>query len=201
MRLASVRCLSAGNGLVQTNSALYSLYFLRGNDPKRLSLRHSQDVSSIVSRHNFKTSAMLYDTKEVESKVKAWREKLPWIKMHYAIKSNPSQPILRDLYAKGTGYDCASRTELETVLSLGASRKDIVYSNTIKDENDLAWAEHKQIPLTTADTIDELHKIKRLAPSMGILWRIAIQEEADDNLATPFSGKFGDDLEKSTDIH
>lgn len=30
---------------------------------------------------------------------------------------------------------------------------------------------------------------------MNILWRIAIKEEATDNLATPFSGKFGDDLE------
>jgi diaminopimelate decarboxylase len=30
---------------------------------------------------------------------------------------------------------------------------------------------------------------------MDILWRIAIKEEAKDNLATPFSGKFGDDLE------
>jgi len=30
---------------------------------------------------------------------------------------------------------------------------------------------------------------------MDILWRIAIKEEATDNLATPFSGKFGDDLD------
>ena len=30
---------------------------------------------------------------------------------------------------------------------------------------------------------------------MSILWRISIKEEASDNLATPFSGKFGDDLD------
>jgi len=30
---------------------------------------------------------------------------------------------------------------------------------------------------------------------MGVMWRIAIKEEASDKLATPFSGKFGDDLE------
>ncbi len=30
---------------------------------------------------------------------------------------------------------------------------------------------------------------------MRILWRIAIKEELSDNLATPFSGKFGDDLD------
>lgn len=36
---------------------------------------------------------------------------------------------------------------------------------------------------------------------MGILWRVAIKEEATDNLATPFSGKFGDDLENEESIH
>lgn len=36
---------------------------------------------------------------------------------------------------------------------------------------------------------------------MRILWRIAIQEEAEDNLATPFSGKFGDDLNSIEEIH
>ena len=36
---------------------------------------------------------------------------------------------------------------------------------------------------------------------MGILWRIAIKEEATDNLSTPFSGKFGDDLENEEAIH
>jgi len=72
---------------------------------------------------------------------------------------------------------------------------DIVYSNPIKDENDLKWAAENGIGLTTADTIDELEKIKQLAPNMKILWRIAIKEDAKDNLSTPFSGKFGDDLD------
>lgn len=36
---------------------------------------------------------------------------------------------------------------------------------------------------------------------MKVLWRLAIQEEADDNLATPFSGKFGDDLNSISEIH
>jgi hypothetical protein len=36
---------------------------------------------------------------------------------------------------------------------------------------------------------------------MRILWRIAIKEAASDNLSTPFSGKFGDDLETDQEIH
>lgn len=78
---------------------------------------------------------------------------------------------------------------------MGAKHDSIVYSNSIKDERDLIWAHKHGVRLTTADSIAELHKIKKYAPDMGILWRISIKEEASDNLATSFSGKFGDDLE------
>lgn len=97
--------------------------------------------------------------------------------------------------------DCASKTEIKQALSVGLSAADIVYSNPIKDETDLKWAYKNGIRLTTADTIDELIKIKQLAPSMKVLWRIAIKEDAKDKLSTPFSGKFGDDLDTLESIH
>ncbi len=65
----------------------------------------------------------------------------------------------------------------------------------------MKWAGEKGIQLTTADSIDEIIKIRKYAPAMGILWRIAIKEEQADNLATVFSGKFGDDLESTEEIH
>jgi hypothetical protein len=40
------------------------------------------------------------------------------------------------------------------MLSLGAKVDQIVYSNSIKDEEDLWWAHNNGIKLTTADTID-----------------------------------------------
>jgi len=84
---------------------------------------------------------------------------------------------------------------------MGVKSSDLVYSNPIKDENDLEWAAKNKIQLTTADSIDELRKIKEIAPKMKILWRLAIKEEASDNLATSFSGKFGDDLESAEKMH
>lgn len=36
---------------------------------------------------------------------------------------------------------------------------------------------------------------------MKVLWRIAIKEDAKDNLSSPFSGKFGDDLDTEESIH
>jgi diaminopimelate decarboxylase len=138
---------------------------------------------------------------EAKRKYKAWTQALPWIKPHYAIKANPAQPLLQDLIEQGSNFDCASKTELEILLKLGVKPSDLVYSNPIKDEDDLEWAAKNQIELTTADSIDELKKIKQYAPKMKVLWRLAIKEEASDNLATPFSGKFGDDLETAEKMH
>lgn len=65
---------------------------------------------------------------------------------------------------------------------MGVDVQKIVYSNPIKDEKDLIWANDHHIGLTTADNIDELKKIKKLAPNMKILWRISIKEENPEKM-------------------
>lgn len=59
----------------------------------------------------------------------------------------------------GVGFDCASKNEIRMALKLGATNKDIVYSNSIKNENDIIYANKKKVKLTTADSFDELIKI------------------------------------------
>ena len=117
----------------------------------------------------------MYNSHEAKRKYRAWTKALPWIKPHYAIKANPATPLLQDLIEEGSNFDCASKSELETMLNMGVRPSDLVYSNSIKDENDLEWAAKNKIELTTADSIDELKKIKEYAPHMKILWRIAIK--------------------------
>ena len=77
-------------------------------------------------------SCLMYDSKEVQRKYDNWNKTFPWIKAHYAIKSNPTRPILEDLHQRGAGFDCASRVEMETVLNLGVNTDSIIYSNPIK---------------------------------------------------------------------
>lgn len=77
---------------------------------------------------------------------------------------------------------------------MGVSPRKIVYSNTVKEEKDIYYAKQKGVELTTADTYEELLKIKTIAPEMKILWRLSIKEENPESMKTLFSGKFGDDL-------
>lgn len=65
---------------------------------------------------------------------------MPWIKPHYAIKSNPTMELIKDFANQGAGMDCASKEEIKSSLQAGVSLDNIVYSNPIKNEKDLKWA-------------------------------------------------------------
>jgi Pyridoxal-dependent decarboxylase, pyridoxal binding domain len=110
--VVSGRCFAKSNLFVQANTQSYSLYFLKGNDSRLLSSDQAKQIESIISSNNPQTSCLLYNPTEAMRKFDNWSQSLPWIKAHYAIKSNPALPLLNDLQAKKSGFDCASRTEL-----------------------------------------------------------------------------------------
>jgi diaminopimelate decarboxylase len=60
---------------------------------------------------------------------------------------------------------------------LGVNAHDMIFSNPVKEENDIEFAAKSGVLFTTADSFDELIKIKRIAPNMKILWRISIVED------------------------
>ncbi len=61
--------------------------------------------------------------------------------------------LIKDLARNGAGMDCASRAEIESSLEAGITLDNIVYSNPVKIEKDLIWAEKTGVKLTTADSI------------------------------------------------
>jgi len=47
----------------------------------------------------------------------------------------------------------------------------------VKLEKDIYYASKVGVNYTTADTLDEIKKIARIAPQMNVLWRISIKEK------------------------
>ena len=45
-----------------------------------------------------------------------WRRHLPMVGMHYAVKSNDDIKLLNEMVRMGTGFDCASKYEIQRVL-------------------------------------------------------------------------------------
>ncbi|KAK9200711.1 hypothetical protein WN944_015909 [Citrus x changshan-huyou] len=117
--------------------------------------------------------------------------KLPMIHPHYAVKCNPEPALLEALAALGSNFDCASRSEIEAVLALGVSPDRIIYANPCKPVSHIKYAANVSVNLTTFDSVEELHKIRKWHPKCDLL--IRIKPPDDSGAKHPLDSKYGAD--------
>lgn len=109
-----------------------------------------------------------------------------------AMKCNPDPMVMRLLASLGTGFDCASMNEIQSVLELGVNPSRIIYANPCKQTSFIKYAHHHQVRMMTFDNDEELHKIKRFHPTAQLVLRIL----TDDSKSLCKLGlKFGAPLE------
>lgn len=114
----------------------------------------------------------VFNIKDVEAKFKFWNEKFPRVKPFYAMKANPTDFAIKTLAKLGTGFDCASRKEIERILDFGVSPERIIYANPAKQPSYLRFAQQKGVDKMTFDNVDELLKIKEIFPAAKLVLRI-----------------------------
>ena len=130
----------------------------------------------------------VFDLGNVYRRMKTWKQLMPRVKPFYAVKCNPDVGILSTLATLGSGFDCASQVELNSVLSLGVSPNSVVYANACKRPCDLRHMKETDTFLTTFDCESELMKIKKFHPRAQVVLRI----RADDPNARCYLGnKYG----------
>ncbi|KAG7903066.1 hypothetical protein KL905_001534 [Ogataea polymorpha] len=134
------------------------------------------------------------DLGELKRLVGLWRTEMPRVEPFYAVKCNNDEKLLCTLLQMGLGFDCASKTEIQQMLSLGADPTKIIYANPCKAVPHLRYARQNGVNLTTVDSVDEVRKIAAHHPDCGLLIRI----HTDDADATcPLSIKFGASLQEA----
>ena len=140
-----------------------------------------------IRAHTFDVPTLVLDIDTVESNYMALKAGMPAANIHYAVKANPHPAILSKLVQLGCRFDAASRGEIEQCLAAGAKPEHISYGNTIKREQDIAWAWENGIRLFSADAEEELHKLAEHAPGCQVLRLLVSSAEAE----WPLSRKFG----------
>ena len=104
------------------------------------------------------------------------------------MKCNPDPEVLRLLAGLGAGFDCASKSEMETVLSLGVDPCRIIYAQPCKTKSYVHFAADNGVKQMTFDNADELYKIKAIFPGAELFLRILTD---DSSSLCPLSNKFG----------
>jgi len=132
----------------------------------------------------------------VVDKYNLWRRTFPRIQPFYAVKSNPDDVICRTLHVAGTGFDCASKVELEQVLKLpGIDVNDIIFANPCKQVEHILYAKEQNVSMMTFDNPFELDKIHKHYPEARLVLRLLPD---DSHSLMPFGSKFGASFSEAT---
>lgn len=128
------------------------------------------------------------DLGDVVKKHLRWLRALPRVTPFYAVKCNDSRAVVMTLASLGSGFDCASKTEIQMVQSLGVDASRIIYANPCKQVSQIKYASAHGIQMMTFDSEVELMKVARYHANAKLVLRIATD---DSKAVCRLSVKFG----------
>jgi len=134
------------------------------------------------------------DMGDVVVKYKKWVDTLPRVEPFYAVKCNDNAAVLSVLAQLGTGFDCASKGEIQKVLDLKVPASRIIYANPCKQSSFIQYAAKHNVNLMTFDNETELHKVKANHPNAKLVIRIL--PPSTDKCIAPLGMKFGCQLKQ-----
>ncbi|KAI1424393.1 ornithine decarboxylase [Xylaria sp. FL1777] len=137
------------------------------------------------------------DLGEVYRQHMRWKKNLPRVKPFYAVKCNPDPKVLQLLAGLGTGFDCASKAEIEQVLDIGVDPSRIIYAQPCKTNSYVRFVASQGVKQMTFDNADELRKIAKLFPDAELFLRILTD---DSSSLCRLSLKFGASLDATDDL-
>ncbi|KAK9237699.1 pyridoxal-dependent decarboxylase [Lipomyces kononenkoae] len=137
------------------------------------------------------------DIGEVYRQHVRWKLNLPRVEPFYAVKCNPDLKVLKLLARLGTGFDCASKKEMDLIMSLGVPASRIIYAHPCKASSFIRYASQRDVRKMTFDNAEELHKIKRYYPEAELFLRIVTD---DSESLCQFSMKYGASLSHTADL-
>ncbi|XP_055007034.1 LOW QUALITY PROTEIN: ornithine decarboxylase-like [Boleophthalmus pectinirostris] len=126
-----------------------------------------------------------------------WQTHLPRVKPFYAMKCNNTPAVIRTLSALGIGFDCASKGEIEILLSMGVTPDRIIYANVTKPPSHISYACASGVDMMTFDCEEELLKISTFHPKAKLVLRISVD---DTKALVKLGSNFGVKLHAVVDL-
>lgn len=108
------------------------------------------------------------------NEIKSCTEGLPY-KVHYAVKANANERILRTIQEAGLGVDCVSGGEVAASVNAGFDSKKIVFAGVGKTDREINIALDADILCFNVESIPELEAINALAQAKGIVADVAFR--------------------------
>jgi len=148
----------------------------------------------LIATRRVRENFWVVDVGEVVRRYVQFLRLLPGVKPFYAVKCNPDPVILGVMAAlENMGFDCASRSEIQSVVAAGGSPSRIIFANPAKSEACMRGARAAGVVTMTFDSLAELERIAACFPrgTAQLVLRIRVD---DSHAALPLGAKFGASL-------
>lgn len=152
------------------------------------------------------TPLFIIDHDQLRRNLAEFNRWLPQVQPYFAVKANSNPEIVRTLYQAGASFDVASWPEFqlvyENIKDLPAKERQdyiwdkIIYSHPIK-ANETLQALDQYKPLVTYDNYEEIKKVKKHAPHVGMLLRLRVP---NTGAMVELSSKFGAEPGEAVDL-
>jgi diaminopimelate decarboxylase len=124
------------------------------------------------------TPLFVYDLAMIDRRMARFRGAFGGIRLHYAVKANSYQPLLRHVASKVDGLDIASGGELKLALEAGARAREIAFAGPGKRDSELAAAIRHDVTLN-CESEGEAERALAIAAGLGRTPRLAVRVNPD----------------------
>mmetsp|Transcript_17602 Transcript_17602/g.25319 ORF Transcript_17602/g.25319 Transcript_17602/m.25319 type:complete len:457 (-) Transcript_17602:160-1530(-) len=150
-----------------------------------------------IKKHALSQSFFMVNLARLYDQYERWARELPSVTPFYAVKCNPDPNLLFILGKLSCNFDCASLSEMRSIIKLGISSDRIIFANPCKKIHHIRWAREHGIKMMTFDNEPELDKIKTFYPEAELVLRISTD---DSTSVCRFSAKFGLAPERAEEV-
>ena len=152
------------------------------------------DVSLHDQLEKLPTPSYIYSRALLTKRFQVFQEAFPKGRLHFAMKSNHNEGVLKHLQSLGSHVDVVSIGEAEKAIQCGFKPDQILFSGPGKTQNEinkaLEWGVY-QINVESADEIQKIKKTGKLA-KIGLRWTPGLDVKTHPFIKTSHTDtKFG----------
>lgn len=132
----------------------------------------------------FSTPLYLYDRSVLQWRHRLLRENLPReVSIHYAVKANPHESLLREIASLYDGVDLASQGEMRRALKANISPGKMSFAGPGKRPEELRFAVANDIGSISVESAQEIEHLRAIGEELRKEVRILIRVNPDFELA------------------
>ena len=155
-----------------------------------------------------KTPFYFYNTEILKNTLSSLSKSiLPNNKVHYAIKANANERLLKIIKKYSFGIDAVSYNEIRAAINCGFKSKDIVFAGVGKSDDEIINAIKNKISYFNCESLEEIKVIDGLSKILNVKTNVSIRinpnikTNTHKNIQTGSSDdKFGIDVNSISDI-